>query len=146
MEIQGKVIAVLAAQSGTSQRTGAAWMSQEFVIEIPNGQYSRKALFKLFGEQKIGNAAPNLVVGKEVVVSFDVNASEYNGRWYNSLDAWKVVDAALANQQAAAPAPAQPAVSSPAPPAVPQTATAAPQQAQQSIPAPTQSNGDELPF
>ena len=28
--------------------------------------------------------------GQEVEVSFNVRGREYNGRWYNTLDAWKV--------------------------------------------------------
>jgi hypothetical protein len=29
-------------------------------------------------------------LGDEVVVSFDINAREYNGRWYNDIRAWRV--------------------------------------------------------
>ena len=30
-------------------------------------------------------------VGEEVTVSFDINAREYNGKWWNSVNAWQVV-------------------------------------------------------
>ena len=33
----------------------------------------------------------NLQVGEEVTVSFDINAREYNGKWWNSVNAWQVV-------------------------------------------------------
>lgn len=36
MELTGKIIAVLPANSGVSSRTGNPWMSQEYVIEVPN--------------------------------------------------------------------------------------------------------------
>ena len=52
MELTGRVIAVLPANSGVSQRTGNSWMSQEYVIEVP-GQYPRKCLFRIFGEDRI---------------------------------------------------------------------------------------------
>ena len=44
MELTGKIIAVLPANSGVSPRTGNPWMSQEYVIEvrvnIPKSVYS----------------------------------------------------------------------------------------------------------
>ena len=52
MELTGKIIAVLPANSGVSNRTGNPWMSQEFVIEVP-GQYPRKCVFRVFGEDRI---------------------------------------------------------------------------------------------
>ena len=35
MELTGRIIAVLPAQSGVSARTGNNWMSQDYVIEVP---------------------------------------------------------------------------------------------------------------
>ena len=137
MEITGIVSAVLEAQSGVSQRTGNSWKTQEFVIEIPNGNFTKHACFKLFGEQKIGNAASLLVVGKQVKVSFDIDAREYNGRYFNSLDAWKVEDVNIASNGYAG------AVGG-----VPQTppTTVAPPTAS-TIPAPQpNTDGDNLPF
>lgn len=87
MEITGKIIAVLPAQSGVSQRTGNAWKSQEFVIET-HEQFPKKCCFKVFGEERINNF--NLQKGEEVTVSFSIDCHEYNGRWFNSVDAWGV--------------------------------------------------------
>jgi hypothetical protein len=44
MEIQGKIIAVLPKQSGTSKRTGNQWASQDYVIET-HEQYPRNVPF-----------------------------------------------------------------------------------------------------
>ena len=52
MDLTGKVIAILPASSGVSARTGNAWMSQDYVIEMP-GQYPRRMLFRVFGEDRI---------------------------------------------------------------------------------------------
>ena len=87
MEIEGRIINVLDKQEGTSNRTGNHWASQEYVIET-HDQYPRKCCFRVFGEDRIN--AMNIQVGEEVRVSFDVDAREYNGRWYNTLTAWKV--------------------------------------------------------
>ena len=32
----------------------------------------------------------NIQLGEELNVSFDIDAREYNGRWYNDIRAWKV--------------------------------------------------------
>lgn len=141
----GTVTAVLPVQSGVSQRTGSEWKSQEFVIEIPNGQYNPKhACFKLFGDAKISNAASLLVAGKQVKVSFDIDAREYNGRWFNSLDAWKVEDAT--NDAAGFPTGgAAVGQATTAAVAAPTTAVMSPRAAE--IPAPQPNpNGDPLPF
>ena len=31
------------------------------------------------------------VIGEEISVSFDIDAHEYNGRWFNNVRAWNVV-------------------------------------------------------
>lgn len=117
MELTGKIIAVLPANSGVSQRTGNAWMSQEYVIEVP-GQYPRKCMFRLFGEDRIKQF--NIQMGEELTVSFDIDAHEYNGRWFNEIRAFNISRGAapVAAPVAGAPA-AQPAVENPFPPAEP---------------------------
>ena len=40
MEITGKIIVALEQRSGTSARTGNAWMMQSFVLETTNEQYT----------------------------------------------------------------------------------------------------------
>lgn len=87
MEIEGKIIAVLPARGGTSARTGAAWKSQEFVIETFD-QYPRKCVFCIFGEDRLNQM--NVQLGEVLRVSFDIDAHEYNGRWYNDVSAWRV--------------------------------------------------------
>lgn len=91
MESTGTIIKILPAVSGTSARTGNPWMSQQFVIEVrtgEHGQYTKKQVYELFGEDKIKQA--NLVEGATVKVSFDIEAREFEGKWYNSLRAWNV--------------------------------------------------------
>ena len=87
MEITGKIIAVLDARSGISARTGNPWKSQEFVIETQE-QYPRRCIFRVFGEDR--SNAMNIQMGETLTVSFDIDAHEYNGRWFNDISAWKV--------------------------------------------------------
>ena len=87
MDLTGRVIAVLPANSGVSARTGNPWMSQEYVIEVP-GQYPRKCLFRIFGEDRIKQF--NIQIGEDITVSFDIDAHEYQGRWFNEIRAYNV--------------------------------------------------------
>lgn len=87
MDLTGKIIAVLEPRGGVSNRTGNNWKSQDFVIEVP-GQYPKKCVFTVFGEDRISQF--NIQMGEELTVSFDIDAHEYNGRWFNDIRAYNV--------------------------------------------------------
>lgn len=86
MEITGKIIAVLEPRGGVS-KTGNNWKVQEYVLET-HDQYPRRMCFDVFGEDKI--QLFNIQAGEELTVSFDIDAREWQGRWFNSIRAWKV--------------------------------------------------------
>lgn len=129
MELQGKVIAVLPARSGVSAR--GEWKSQSFVIET-HDSFPRKMVFDVFGEERLTRF--NIQLGQEVNVSFDIDAHEYNGRWFNNIRAF---DVCLVDPNTVSAAPA--AQAAPAAPQQPANAPFPPQ--------PEQSNSDDdLPF
>ena len=64
MEITGKIIAVLPAQSGTS-KAGNEWKKQEYVLET-HDQYPKKVCFQIFGADRIEQAA--IQPGEELTV------------------------------------------------------------------------------
>ena len=86
MEIKGKIIAVLPERGGVSQ-AGKEWMTQEYVLETED-RYPRKMSFSVFGAERI--AQFNIQLGEVLTVKFEIDCKEYNGRWYNSITAWKV--------------------------------------------------------
>ncbi len=89
MEIEGKIIAVIPAREGVSARTGSPWKAQEYVIEdSASGQYPRRMCFEVFGADRI--AQFNIQVGQELRVSFDIDANQWQDRWFNRIRAWKV--------------------------------------------------------
>ena len=102
MDLTGRIIAVLPASSGVSQRTGNPWMSQDYVIEVP-GQFPRKCVFRVFGEDRIKQF--NIQLNEDLTVQFDIDAHEFNGRWFNDVRAFNVVRGAapVATQPAGAP-------------------------------------------
>ena len=86
MEIQGKIIVVLPERSGVSQR-GNQWRSISYVLETQE-QYPKKLAFDVTND-KIDQL--NIQFGEILTVQFDINAREYNGRWFNSINAWNVI-------------------------------------------------------
>lgn len=94
MEVTGQIIAILPKVTGQSAK--GQWEKQEYVIQIP-GQYPKKMCFSLFGTDKIAKA--NIQQGGNYLVRFDIDAREYQGRWFNSINAFSVVPAQYAQQQ-----------------------------------------------
>ena len=136
---------MLEARGGTSARTGAPWKVQSFVLEVPNGQYPRRMVFDVFGEDKI--ALFNIQLGQELKVSFDIDAHEYQGRWYNSIRAWKVEPPTAAAPVAPAPGVTADAAAAPAPQPAPQAPYQAPQpQADAFSSNAVEESTDDLPF
>ena len=136
MDLTGKVIAVLQPKSGVSAKSGNQWMSQDYVIEIP-GQYPKKCVFTIFGQDRIQQF--NLQMGETVTVSIDIDAHEYNGRWFNEVRAFNVVRPQMQQGYQQQPQYQQP-MQQQAP--FPQQAAPFPQQMQQ----PMQGQQGNLPF
>lgn len=82
----GVVIAILPERSGTSQR--GEWKSQSFVIETQE-QYPKHLCFEVFGADRI--AQFNIKGGETITVQFDIDARQYQDRWFNSIKAWNVI-------------------------------------------------------
>lgn len=87
MEITGKIIELLPAQTGQSAR--GEWKRQDFIIETQE-QYPKKVCVGNFND-KVDLGA--MGIGSSVVVSVNIESREYNGRWYTSVNAWKMVAA-----------------------------------------------------
>lgn len=83
----------LPEQSGVS-KAGNQWKKREYVLETLEN-YPKKVHFDLFGDR--ADQYP-LSVGDEIVLSFDINSREFNGRWYTSISGWKVEKAGAGNQ------------------------------------------------
>ena len=114
LEIEGTIAQKLPVQSGSSAR--GPWAKQEFILEYPDGNFTAKVCFTAFGQDKVQDLG-KYQVGDKVKVSFNLKSREYNGRWYNDLQIWKIAPAGAV--QSAAPAPAQPAPQAPAYPQAP---------------------------
>lgn len=130
MDITGKIIFVSERRSGTS-RAGNPWMRQDFVIET-HEQYPKKCAFSVLGQERLDQM--NLQLNGEYTVSLDVDAHEFNGRWYTDLRAWRAVPAQAG---AGAPQAAQYGSSAPQQPS---------QAAEDDFAAQPSDSTDDLPF
>ncbi|NDV58363.1 DUF3127 domain-containing protein [Bacteroides sp. 519] len=109
MEFTGRIIAVLSPKSGVAKATGNEWKAQEYVIEN-HDQYPKKMCFEVFGQDRIEQFA--IQMGEELTVSFDIDARQWQDRWFNSVRAWKV-ERVNAGTQAPGAFPPPPATATP---------------------------------
>ena len=109
MEIKGKVLKVLPAQTG--QGRNGEWKKQSFVIELEgSGSFTRKLCFQVWND-KVNFGA--LVPGAMVNVFFDPESREFQEKWYTDLTAWRVDTDATAVNLPSEPRPLPPPESFP---------------------------------
>lgn len=150
MEISGRLIKILQEVRGESQR--GPWVRGGFVIET-DGDYPRQVAFTTFGEDRLA-MVKSIPLNTPVVVNFNPESREYEGRWYTDLRCSRIQNyvpgqmppAATGYAWSAAPqAPAAPAAA-PVPPQQPAAPAAAPAQPQAPSFASPLGGEDDLPF
>ncbi|MDA9302826.1 DUF3127 domain-containing protein [bacterium] len=101
LKVTGKITKILPPQSGTS-KAGTTWTKQLFLVD--NGEtYNSLFCFELFKDDKVQKFNQYNKVGDHVDVEFNVNCNEYQGKYYTSLQAWKVSHAEGTGQAVATP-------------------------------------------
>ena len=99
MEFTGTVIEFI-DKAGTyknGDKAGQPFKAAQIVVQdSETSQYPEAAVFELFGER-----VDYPSIGDKVVVEFNLKANEYNGKWYNKLNAWRigVISAATVSTQ-----------------------------------------------
>jgi hypothetical protein len=61
---------------------------REFVVTTPDAKYPQDILFQTINDKMA--VLESLGAGQQVEVSYNVRGREFNGRYYNTLDAWKI--------------------------------------------------------
>ena len=147
LELEGTLRQKLAVQQGTSAR--GEWAKQEFILEFPDGNFTAQACFTAWGQDKVQELG-KYQVGDRIKVSFNLKSREYNGRWYNDLQIWRLAPAGQGAPAAASAAGGPVAAASPASSVSP--ASPAYEPPYQAAPAPTLDDmpgddpSDDLPF
>lgn len=84
MEFKG-VVTDVQDKSGTSKK-GEAFTAYQIVVEEQVDRYPQSGVFDLFGDKV---DVPS--IGDEVIVSFSLKATEWNGKWFGKNNVWKIV-------------------------------------------------------
>lgn len=104
MELTGRIKLIRDEQAFPSGFT-----KREFVITTEE-QYPNDIVFELLKEK--GNLISNFKEGDRLKVTFDVRGREWQGKYFNSLVAWKIdaagVEASAPSTGSFAPSPAPP--------------------------------------
>ena len=117
VKLTGRIAEVFPAQSGTSQRTGNQWMSQDYLFEFftwSGAQNPNRLVVRIFGEDNIKRH--NLQQYEDNVtltLRLDASKTKEGDRWFNEI---RVTNVERTGQQQAAQAPTdQQATNSPQP-------------------------------
>ena len=96
LEVKGVIEKILEVQKGAKKDGSGDWEKQQFIVRTQE-QYNNLYCFEIFGDQKVDNFAKYNKVGQEVTVEFNVNCNEYQGKYYTTLSAWKIMATPLQN-------------------------------------------------
>lgn len=82
-ELTGKIKLIFDPKTFNSGFT-----KREMVVTVEDGRYEQEILLE-FVQDKVA-LLDALSAGDEVTVTFDIRGREYNGRYFNNLQGWKV--------------------------------------------------------
>jgi len=91
MKVTGKIENILQTQTGTT-KAGKQWKKTSFVVKTDD-EYNNLYCFDVFGEEKVDKFLQYNSKGDVVDVDFNVKTNEWQGKYFTSLDAWKVFKA-----------------------------------------------------
>lgn len=97
MKVTGKIENILDTQTGTS-KAGKEWKKTSFVVKTDD-EYNNLYCFDVFGEEKVDKFLQYNSKGDVVDVDFNVKTNEWQGKYFTSLDAWKVFKADNSKQK-----------------------------------------------
>jgi single-strand DNA-binding protein len=93
LELKGKIKLI-----NSTETFGSGFTKREFVITTAE-QYPQDVKFEVVKDKC--NTLDKYKVGQEITVQFNIRGNEYGGKYYVSLQAWKIV----AGQLSSAPTP-----------------------------------------
>jgi single-strand DNA-binding protein len=88
-DLTGKVKLIQDAQT-----FGSGFTKREMVVTVEDGKYPQEINLEFV--QDTVSLLDNVQVGQEVTVTFDIRGREYNGRYFNNLQGWKIQAGAAA--------------------------------------------------
>ena len=87
MEFKGILKGMVAKRSGVS--ANGPWERRQYLVEEV-ASFPKKMVFEVSDGEMGRYAKWDALIGKNVCVRFSIDASEYNGKWYNNISAWEI--------------------------------------------------------
>lgn len=84
MNFKGVITHIFEAKSGVSA-SGKEWHSQDFRVEEQNTQYPQSVILNVFN-----NKVTIPPIGTFVDAQINANSKEWQGRFFNALQCWKL--------------------------------------------------------
>lgn len=91
MKVTGVITKIQPVEEGVS-KAGKEWKKLTFVIQTSE-EYNNIYAFEVFGGEKVDNFTKFNKVGQSVDVDFNVSCNEWKGKYFTSLQAWKIFKA-----------------------------------------------------
>ena len=83
-KLKGKLI-----HKGDAKQVSEKFRVMDFVIETQDEKYPQSVQFQIMNDRI--SELDQYGIGEELEISFDIRGREYNGKYYNSLNAYKIV-------------------------------------------------------
>jgi len=92
LQVKGTVKELLKVEKGVAKSSGNEWQKQTLIVTNNEGYEGKEQLFafEVFGQESVENLSKYNKVGDSVVVKFNIKSNEFNGRYYTSLQAWRI--------------------------------------------------------
>ncbi len=85
-ELTGKIKLIQDEQTFNS-----GFRKREVVVTVEDGKYPQEISLEFVQDK--ADLLSNFAPGQGVTISFDIRGREYNGRYFNNLNGWKIVSA-----------------------------------------------------
>ena len=81
MELKGKLVEIFPIKKGIS-KGGKEWQMQEILLSVQSGNYENKVVLQV---KEI-----KYPIGATLTCQLNIKATEFNGKWFNNVSAWKI--------------------------------------------------------
>ena len=93
--ILGKIDKFLPIESGTT-KDGKEWQKQSYLVTTTD-QYNNLYCLEVFGSENVEKLTKYNKVGDNVKVQFNVKTNEWKGKYFTSLQSWRIEKAEVSN-------------------------------------------------
>ena len=94
-KVTGAITHISEVVKGQKKDGSGEWQKLNFVVKTSD-EYNNLYAFEIFGDEKVENFQKFNKLNQNVEVSFNIRSNEYQGKYYTSLQAWKIFKADVA--------------------------------------------------